>query len=79
VVLSQRQLQSALDQCAGGRSNNRELLAGRSAFLFDTMLETPSVNDIGRWLVKKTTIDWAGGAAFWKEWSQLLAGWGKRE
>jgi glycosyltransferase involved in cell wall biosynthesis len=78
-LLSQRQLQSALDRCVGGRSNNRELLAGRSTFLFDTTLETPSVNDIGRWLAKKTTIDWTGGAAFWKEWSQLLAGWEKRE
>ncbi|MEP6686083.1 MAG: glycosyltransferase family 4 protein, partial [Verrucomicrobiota bacterium] len=71
-VLSQKHLQSALDQCVGGRSNNRELLARRSTFLFDTALETPSVNEIGRWLKKKATIDWTGGAAFWKEWSQLL-------
>ncbi len=78
-VLSQRQLQSALDECVGGRSNNRELLARRSTFLFDTTLETPSVNDIRRWLVKKATIDWSGGTAFWQEWSELLATWGKRE
>jgi hypothetical protein len=78
-VLSQTQLQSALDQCVGGRSNNRELLARRSTFLFDPTLVTSSVKDIGRWLSKKTTTDWMGGAAFWKQWSQLLAGWGKKE
>lgn len=78
-ALPQKQLQSALDQCVGGRSNNRELLARRTTFLFDTTLETPSVNDIGRWLVKKATVDWTGGAAFWKEWSELLTVWGKRE
>ncbi len=78
-VLSQRHLQSALDECVGGRSNNKELLARRATFLFDATIETPSVNDIGRWLVKKATIDWAGGTAFWKEWSELLAGWGKRD
>ena len=78
-ALPQRQLQKALDQCVGGRSNNRELLARRTTFLYDTTLETPSVNDIRRWLVKKATVDWTGGTAFWKEWSELLAGWGRRE
>ena len=78
-ALPQRQLQNALDQCVGGRSNNRELLARRTTFLYDTTLETPSVNDIRRWLVKKATVDWTGGTAFWKEWSELLAGWGRRE
>ena len=78
-ALSQKQLQSALDQCVGGRSNNRELLARRSTFLYDTTLDTPSVNDIRHWLVKKATVDWTGGIAFWKEWSEFLAGWGRRE
>lgn len=75
-VLSKQSINYALDQCIGGRSNDRELLARRgSGFLFDPTLEKPSVNDIGRWLKKKAKIDWTGGGPFWQEWSQRLIGW----
>ncbi len=75
-VLSEGLIREALDQCIGGRSNDRELLARRgSGFLFDQTLEKPSVNDIGPWLTRKAKIEWRGGRAFWQEWSQQLVGW----
>ena len=77
-ALPQRQLQKALDQCVGGRSNNRELLARGTTFLYDTTLETPSVNDIRRWLVKKAQSSGRAAPRFWQEWSELLTGWGRR-
>lgn len=75
-ILSEPFILDALDQCDGGRSNNRELLARRgSGFLFDQTLEKPSVNDIGPWLSRKARIDWTGGRPFWQEWSQRLISW----
>jgi hypothetical protein len=66
----------AFDQIDGGRSNDRELLAHRSAdFLFDETVDRPSVNDIGPWLTRKAKIEWTGGRHFWQEWSQRLIGW----
>ncbi|MEO5721498.1 MAG: glycosyltransferase family 4 protein [Chthoniobacterales bacterium] len=77
-VLSEQFIASALDQCVGGRSKDRELLARRgSGFLFDETLDKPSVNDIGPWLSRKTKIDWTGGRPFWDEWSQRLTSWTK--
>jgi glycosyltransferase involved in cell wall biosynthesis len=75
-VLSEPFIFEAFDQCVGGRSNNRELLARRGrGFLFDQTLEKPSVNDIGPWLTKKARIDWTGARPFWQEWSEQLTGW----
>ena len=66
----------AFDQCDGGRSSDRELLAHRGAgFLFDQIVDKPSVNDIGPWLTRKATIEWTGARRFWREWSQRLIGW----
>ena len=75
-VLSEQVILEALDQCVGGRSNNRELLARRgSGFLYDETLDRPSVNDIGPWLTRKAKIEWTGARPFWQEWSQRLTGW----
>ena len=75
-VLSEPLLLAALDQCVGGRSNDRELLARRgSGFLFDQTLEKPSVNDIGPWLSRKARIEWSGARPFWQEWSERLTEW----
>ena len=78
-VLSEPIILSALDQCVGGRSIDRELLARRgSGFLFDQTLEKLSVNDIGPWLTRKARVDWTGARSFWQEWSQQLIGWTRR-
>ena len=70
---------SAFDECVGGRSKNRELLARRgSGFLFDETIDKPSVNDIGPWLSRKTKIEWTGAKPFWDEWSQRLTDWTQR-
>ena len=70
---------SAFDECVGGRSKNRELLARRgSGFLFDETIDKPSVNDIGPWLSRKTKIEWTGAKPFWDEWSQRLSDWTQR-
>ncbi len=75
-ILSEPVLREALNQCVGGRSNDRELLARRgSGFLFDQTLDKPSVNDIGPWLSRKAKIEWTGARPFWQEWSELLIGW----
>jgi len=75
-VLAEELIRHALDHCVGGRSNNRELLARRgSGFLFDQTLDRPSVNDIGPWLTRKARIEWSGGRAFWREWSDQLVDW----
>jgi hypothetical protein len=75
-VLSEQVILEALDQCVGGRSNNREFLARRgSGFLYDETLDRPSVNDIGPWLSRKAKIEWTGARPFWQEWSQRLTGW----
>ena len=75
-VLSEQVIQDALDQCVGGRSNDRGLLARRgSGFVFDHTLEKPSVNDIGPWLTRKARIEWGGARPFWQEWSQRLLSW----
>lgn len=69
-------LAEALNQCVGGRSKNRELLARRgSGFLFDEALDRPSVNEIGPWLSRKAKIDWSGARSFWEEWSEQLKNW----
>jgi glycosyltransferase involved in cell wall biosynthesis len=66
----------AFDQCKGGRSNDRELLAHRGAgFIFDETIERPSVNDIGPWLTRKAKVEWTGARRFWQEWSQCLVDW----
>lgn len=66
----------AFDQCDGGRSSDRELLAHRGAgFLFDQTVDKPSVNEIGPWLKRKAKIEWTGARRFWQEWSQRLIGW----
>ena len=75
-VLPEQFIHAALDQCIGGRSYDRALLASRgSGFLFDQTLEKPSVNEIGPWLSLKTRIEWSGGRAFWRQWSDQLVGW----
>ncbi|MDQ3413894.1 MAG: glycosyltransferase [Verrucomicrobiota bacterium] len=75
-ILSEPVLREALNQCVGGRSNDRELLArGGSGFMFDQTLDKPSVNDIGPWLTRKARIEWTGARPFWQEWSQRLIGW----
>ena len=75
-VFSEHFIADALDQCVGGRSKNRELLARRGdGFLFDEALDRPSVNQIGPWLKRKARIEWAGASPFWKEWSQRLKRW----
>jgi glycosyltransferase involved in cell wall biosynthesis len=75
-VLSEQVILEALDQCVGGRSNDRELLARRGGnFLFDRTLDKPSVNDLGPWLTRKARIEWTGDRPFWQEWSQRLIGW----
>ncbi len=72
-------IRDAFDQCSGGRTNDRELLAKRgSGFVYDQTLDNPSVNDIGPWLTRKAKIEWTGGRAFWREWSQQLVGWTRR-
>jgi hypothetical protein len=78
-VLSESVIRDALDQCIGGRSSDRELLARRGGgFLFDQTLERPSVNDIGPWLTRKARVEWTGARSFWREWSQQLIGWTRR-
>jgi hypothetical protein len=75
-VLSEQVILEALDQCVGGRSNDRDLLARRgNSFLFDQTLDKPSVNDIGPWLTRKARIGRTGGDPFWQEWSQRLITW----
>ncbi len=75
-VLSEQVLREALDQCVGGRSNDRGLLARRGGgFIFDQTLDKPSVNDIGPWLSRKARIEWTGARPFWQEWSQRLVSW----
>ena len=75
-VLSEQVILEALDQCVGGRSNNRELLARRgSGFLYDETLDRPSVNEIGPWLTRKAKVEWTGARPFWQEWSQRLITW----
>ncbi len=75
-ILSEPVLREALNQCVGGRSNDRELLARRgSGFIFDQTLDKPSLNDIGPWLSRKAKIEWTGARPFWQEWSQRLLGW----
>ncbi len=75
-ILSEPVLLEALNQCIGGRSNDRELLARRgSGFIFDQTLDKPSVNDIGPWLTRRAKIEWTGARAFWQEWSERLIGW----
>ena len=75
-ILSEQLIREALDQCVGGRSNDRELLARRGGgFVFDQTLDKPSVNDIGPWLTRKARIEWSGGRSFWREWSRQLIGW----
>jgi hypothetical protein len=75
-VLSEQVILEALDQCVGGRSNDRELLAHRGDnFLFDRTLDKLSVNDLGPWLTRKARIEWTGDRPFWQEWSQRLIGW----
>ena len=64
-ILDEAVIMEALDQCVGGRSNDRELLTQRgSGFLFDR--------------TRKSRIDWIGGRNFWREWSQQLIGWTRR-
>jgi hypothetical protein len=78
-VLSEQVIIDAFDQCAGGRSNQRKLLARRGdGFMFDQMLEKLSVNHIGRWLIQKAKIGWTGDGPFWQEWSRWLIGWTRR-
>ena len=78
-VYSPEFIHDAFDQCSGGRTNDRELLAKRGrGFLYDQTLDNPSVNDIGPWLTRKAKIEWTGGRAFWREWSQQLVGWTRR-
>lgn len=75
-LLSEAVLVDAFDQCVGGRSNDRGLLAHRgSGFLYDETLDRPSVNEIGPWLTRKAKLEWSGGRAFWEEWSQRLIAW----
>ena len=75
-ILSASVLLEALNQCVGGRSNDRELLARRgSGFIFDQTLDKPSLNDIGPWLTRKAKVEWTGARPFWEEWSQRLVGW----
>ncbi len=75
-ILSDPVLLTALDQCVGGRSSDRELLARRGPrFLFDQTLDKPSLNDIGPWLTRKAKIEWTGARPFWEEWSEQLLGW----
>ncbi len=75
-ILSEPVLLTALDQCVGGRSNDRELLARRGpGFLFDQTLDKPSLNDIGPWLTRKAKIEWTRARPFWEEWSEQLLGW----
>jgi glycosyltransferase involved in cell wall biosynthesis len=75
-ALSEQVLLEALDQCVGGRSKDRELLARRgNGFLFDQTLDKPSVNDIGPWLTRKAKIEWTRNRPFWQEWSQRLITW----
>ncbi len=79
-ILPEQILMDALDQCIGGRSNDRELLARRgTGFLFDQTLDRPSVNDIGPWLSRKAKIEWTGDRPFWQEWSERLVGWSRTE
>ncbi len=75
-ILSEPVLREALNQCVGGRSNDRELLARRgSGFIFDQTLDRPSLNDIGPWLSRKAKIEWTGARPFWQEWSERLIDW----
>ncbi|MEO5717909.1 MAG: glycosyltransferase, partial [Chthoniobacterales bacterium] len=75
-ILSASLMLGALNQCVGGRSNDRELLARRgSGFIFDQTLDKPSLNDIGPWLTRKAKVEWTGARPFWEEWSQRLVDW----
>lgn len=75
-MFSEALIRAALDQCAGARIADRELLARRgSGFVFDETLDKPSVNDIGPWLTRKARIEWTGGRSFFREWGEQLAGW----
>jgi glycosyltransferase involved in cell wall biosynthesis len=75
-VLSEQVILEALNQCIGGRSNDRQLLARLgSGFLFDQTLGKPSMNNLGPWLTRKAKIEWTGEQPFWHEWSQRLIGW----
>ena len=75
-ILSEPVVAEALDQCVGGRSSDRELLARRGAVSFLTRPSTSRpLNDIGPWLSRKAKIEWTGARPFWQEWSQRLIGW----
>ncbi len=69
-------LQEALEQCVGGRSRDRGLLARRgSGFIFDQALGQTFPGKLGSWLSRKATTEPGAAAAFWQEWSQRLIGW----
>ena len=75
-ILSDALLRAGLDQCVGGRSTDREILAGRgSGFLFDGTLDRPSVNQLGNWLSRKSRSESTGSRAFWQEWSTRIKNW----
>jgi glycosyltransferase involved in cell wall biosynthesis len=75
-ILAAEFIATSFDQCVGGRSSDRELLARRGGgFVFDETVAKPSVNDIGPWLTRKAKIEWTGARHFWQEWSELLIGW----
>ena len=75
-ILSEQVVLEALNECVGGRSNDRKLLARRgSGFVFDQTLDKPSVNDLGPWLARRAKMEWTGGRSFWQEWSQRLIAW----
>ncbi len=75
-IVSEQVMLDALDQCVGGRSSDRELLARRGrGFLFDQTLDKPSLNEIGPWLSRKAKIEWSGGRTFWQDWSERLVAW----
>jgi len=75
-IFSKEFLAEVFDQCDGGRSCDRELIADRgSGFVFDQTVDKPSVNHIGPWLTRKAKVEWTGARRFWQDWAQRLVVW----
>ena len=75
-IFTKEFLSEVFDQCEGGRSCDRELIADRGdGFVFDQTVDKPSVNQIGPWLTRKAKVEWTGARRFWQEWAQRLVVW----
>ncbi len=65
----------SINATAAGAVTGNSLAQRGAGFLFDQVVDKPSVNDIGPWLTRKAKIEWTGGRRFWQEWSERLMVW----